>query len=115
VKRSETLCRTCMVKCPSPSPPCRLRVAVLIMAQWRLTPLSPEWRRALDVLANASEHGGATEAVMLARGFTVEMVASFVLSGLAGTSVETLKVRGRRIEVVRMKITDAGRFALNNN
>ena len=78
-------------------------------------PLSPEWRRALDVLANASERGGTTEAVMLARGFTAEMVASLVRSGLGETSVETLKVGGRRIEIVRMRITDAGRFALNNN
>ena len=52
---------------------------------------------------------------MLARGFTAEMVTSLVLSGLAETSVETLKVGGRRIEVVRMRITDAGRFALDNN
>ena len=78
-------------------------------------PLSPEWRRALEELANASERGGATEAVLLARGFTAEMVASLVLSGLAETSVETLKVGGRKIEVVRVRITDAGQFALNNN
>ena len=78
-------------------------------------PLSPEWRRALEELANASERGGATEAVLLARGFTAEMVASLVLSGLAEASVETLKVGGRGVEVVRMRITDAGRFALNNN
>jgi hypothetical protein len=78
-------------------------------------PLSPEWRRALEELANASERGGATEAVMLARGFAAEMVASLVLSGLAETSVETLKVGGRGVEVVRMRITDAGRFVLNNS
>ena len=78
-------------------------------------PLSPEWRRALEELANASERGGATEAVLLARVFTAEMVASLVLSGLAEASVETLKVGGRGVEVVRMRITDAGRFALNNN
>ena len=64
---------------------------------------------------NASERGGTTEAFMLAGGVTAEMVASLVLSGLVDTSVETLKVRGRRIEVVRMRITDAGRFAPNNN
>ena len=52
---------------------------------------------------------------MLARGFTEEMVASLVLSELAETSAERLEVGGRRIEVVRMRITDAGRFALNNN
>ena len=52
---------------------------------------------------------------MLAGGVTAEMVASLVLSGLVDTSVETLKVRGCRIEVVRMRITDAGRFAPNNN
>ena len=78
-------------------------------------PLSPEWRHALEELANASERGGATEAVLLARGFTAEMAASLVLSGLAETSVETLKVGGRGVEVVRMRIMDAGQFALNNN
>jgi hypothetical protein len=61
-----------------------------------------------------SERGGATEAFMLAPGFTAEMVASLVLSGLAETGVETLKVGGCAIAVVRMRITDAGQFALNN-
>jgi hypothetical protein len=51
---------------------------------------------------------------MLAPGFTAEMVASLVLSGLAETGVETLKVGGCAIAVVRMRITDAGQFALNN-
>jgi hypothetical protein len=45
--------------------------------------LSPKWRSALEMLAHEGERGGATEAFMLARGFTAEMVASLALSGLA--------------------------------
>jgi hypothetical protein len=75
-------------------------------------PLSPEWRRALELLAKQGERGGITENVLLAHGFTAEMVASLALSGLAIANAETIRVEGRKIEVTRMRITDAGRYML---
>jgi hypothetical protein len=44
-------------------------------------PLSPEWRRALEALAAVGEHGTA-EAVLIARGFSAEMLKSLVCIGL---------------------------------
>ena len=75
-------------------------------------PLSPQWRRALELLADAAERGGTTKSVLLARGLTVEMVDSIALCGLAATSAETIKAGGRSIDVVRVRITDAGRYQL---
>src|SRR5215471_13032202 len=74
-------------------------------------PLSPEWRRALGMLASA----GMTEAAMLARGFTAEMLPSLVHSGFATASAETVKIGGRSIEVCRMRISAAGRYFLSNS
>jgi hypothetical protein len=74
-------------------------------------PLSAEWRRALGMLANAGERG-ITRAVLLARGFTAEMVESLVLSGLAIANAKTLKLGNQRIKAVRLRITNAGRYVL---
>jgi len=75
-------------------------------------PLSPAWHRALELLANQGERDGITENVMLAYGFTAEMVASLALSGLATRNAETIKAGAGKIEVMRMRITDAGRHML---
>jgi hypothetical protein len=67
-------------------------------------------RRALRVLAGAPE--GMTEAVMLAHGFRVGLLVDLCMSKCAIATVERM-IAGRRIvEVVRMKITDAGRQVL---
>jgi hypothetical protein len=50
-------------------------------------PLSPTWRRALELLA---ERRGTAGAVLLAHGFTPETLESLVLSGLASTNAEVL-------------------------
>ncbi len=73
--------------------------------------LSRTHRRALKVLANAGPRG-VTEALMLAHGFTADMLAGLVLVGLATAEPETNKACGRTIEVVRIRITAAGRDAL---
>jgi hypothetical protein len=77
--------------------------------------LSPEWRRALEMLANARERGGITKAALHALGFPAETVESLVLTGLTTASAKTRKVGNRRINEVRLRITYAGRFMLKHS
>ncbi len=49
---------------------------------------------------------------MLAHGFDSDMIAGLVHSGLAMARRENMKAGGRTIEVVRIRITGAGRDAL---
>jgi hypothetical protein len=55
---------------------------------------------------------GVTEAVMLAHGFTTDLLIDLVHTGLATATPETVHAGKRPIEVVRVRITDAGRLAL---
>jgi hypothetical protein len=63
--------------------------------------MSPEQRRALKLLAGSPD--GCTMSIML---------ADLVCGGLASTEPETVRSGRRSIEVVRMRITAAGRRAL---
>jgi hypothetical protein len=74
--------------------------------------LSADQRRVLDLLDAGSPHG-LTENVLLARGFTVEMLIGLVTEGLASAESERVRAGRRIIEVGRIQITDAGRRALN--
>jgi hypothetical protein len=67
-------------------------------------------RRALELLAASRD--GCSEAIMLAHGFTVDVLAEIVRAGLAMASVERMVAGGKRIEVIRVRITEAGRRAL---
>ena len=68
-------------------------------------------RRALTLLARSPD--GCTEAVMMVHGFTIELLAGLIRDGLATAKTERVVGRGRKpIEVVRIKITKAGRQAL---
>jgi hypothetical protein len=58
------------------------------------------------------EGGGCTEAIMLAHGFTIEQMVELVRAGLASMTAERLVAGGKRIEVARVQITEAGRKAL---
>jgi hypothetical protein len=72
--------------------------------------LSAEQCRALRLLAG-SPHG-CTEAIMLAHGFTTELLVDLVRDGLA-TSAPGIMYAGKRpITVTRLRITDIGRQAL---
>ena len=62
------------------------------------------------MLANSPE--GATEAVLVAHGFMYETITRLVDSGLATSTMEPFLVDGRLVEVMRFRITDAGRKAL---
>jgi hypothetical protein len=71
--------------------------------------VAAERHRALRLLAGAPL--GATEAMMLAHGFTDATLDALARNGLA--TAERRAVReGRRIEVTWLTITDAGRQAL---
>ena len=70
----------------------------------------PERRRALELLAASPD--GCSEAIMLAHGFTVELLAGLVRAGLATATTERVVAPGYRGERARVRITEAGRQAL---
>jgi hypothetical protein len=73
--------------------------------------LSAEQRRALEFLAEARQQG-CTGATLLGHGFNVAMLADLVCDGLATGHRETMRVGCRKIKVARIRITDAGRMAI---
>jgi hypothetical protein len=72
--------------------------------------LTDEQRRALRLLAGSP--GGCTEAIMLAHGFTIEMLARLIVDGFAAAEPEHVRPNGRSIKITRMQITEAGGRAL---
>ena len=68
--------------------------------------LSPEERQALELLAGDPQ-GATEELLVLAHGFDSDMIAGLVHRGLARR--ENMKAGSRAIEVVRIRITGAGR------
>jgi hypothetical protein len=72
--------------------------------------MSRDQRRALRLLAGSPL--GVTEAIMLAHGFTTEMLTVLVRDGLATATPQTVHAGKRPVEVVRVRITDAGRQVL---
>jgi len=71
----------------------------------------PDRRRALELLAASRD--GCAEAIMLAHGFTVKLMVDLCIARLAIAAPEHMVAGGRAFEVVRMKITEAGRRALS--
>jgi hypothetical protein len=71
----------------------------------------PDRRRALELLAASPD--GRTEALMLVNGLTVEMLVKLFRTGLASAHAERMIAGGKQIEVARVRITEAGRRALN--
>ena len=70
----------------------------------------PDRRRALELLAASPD--GCTEAIMLAHGFTTEMLVRLVRDGLATATAERVVAGSHKIEVARVRITEAGRLVL---
>jgi hypothetical protein len=83
------------------------------MTTTRKRHLSPHPRRAIELLdLLAISPYGATEALLVrAHGFNGDMIADLVHRGLAATECETI-AGAMPAEVVRVKITEAGRDAL---
>ena len=73
--------------------------------------LRAEQRRALEILATAGLHG-CSGATLLDHGFRVGMLANLVGDGLATARRETIRVGKRKITVARIRITEAGRQAI---
>jgi hypothetical protein len=76
----------------------------------RKPPLSPERRSALGILGDAPR--GLTEAMLMAYGFRTDLIADLVRDGLATMRSESVQAGGRRIDVRRVRITNAGRRAI---
>jgi hypothetical protein len=72
---------------------------------------STEQRQALELLAG-DPHGATEELLVLAHGFDSDMIAGLVRRGLATARRDSMRAGSRTIEVVRIRITDAGREAL---
>jgi hypothetical protein len=73
--------------------------------------LSPEWHRALQLLAS-NPRGATEDLLVLGHGFSSEMLAKLVLAGLATVVTETLRTDGGPCKIERVMITDAGKRAL---
>jgi hypothetical protein len=58
-------------------------------------------RRALKLLAASPD--GCTEAIMLAHGFTADMLADMIRAGLATAHAERMVAGGKSIEIARVK------------
>jgi hypothetical protein len=72
--------------------------------------LSTDQHWALTLLADSGP-GGCPEALLLAHGFTTDLLTDLLRGGLATKHHETMSAGGRTIDVVRLRITDAGRKA----
>jgi len=55
---------------------------------------------------------GVAEAMLLAHGFTVDMLIDLIRAGLASANTERVVAGGRPMKVTRVRITDAGRRSL---
>jgi hypothetical protein len=70
----------------------------------------PTRRRALDLLASCPD--GCFEGLLVAHGFSIPFIVRLVRAGLATAHTERVVAGGRRLEVARVRITEAGRRAL---
>lgn len=80
------------------------------MAHSRKGHLSQHARHALELLT--LDPRGLAEPLLLTYGFSHKMVASLLRSGLATAQRQTVRVSGQPVEVMRVRITEAGRQAL---
>ena len=69
----------------------------------RKSRLGADQRRALRLLVGSSH--GCTEAILLAHGFTIEMLIVLVRDGFATATPEIVHAGRRPVEVVRVGIT----------
>jgi hypothetical protein len=76
----------------------------------RKRPLSPRVREALELLA--SDPLGASEAFMHGHGFSLRTLVGLAHARLATVQREIVIAAGERVVATRIKITDAGRKAI---
>jgi hypothetical protein len=73
--------------------------------------LTAEQRRALAVLTSAG-HNGTSQALLMAHGFSVSMIAGLVNRGLASLTREKVWAGSKLVEAGQARITVAGSEAL---
>jgi hypothetical protein len=73
--------------------------------------LNVEQRSALEMLAG-SPHGVTEDLLVLAHGFDSDMIAGLVSAGFASARRESMRAGGKTSEIVHIRITEAGRQAL---
>jgi len=73
-------------------------------------PKRPDRHQALELLAACPD--GCTEGLMVANGFTVELLLDLVQAGLTTAHAERMVAGGKVTEVARLGITDEGRRVL---
>ena len=67
--------------------------------------------RALTLLADTGRNG-TTDAILAAQGVTASMVTSLIRGGLAIAMIEQVRAGTRMIEIVPVRITAAGKRAI---
>jgi hypothetical protein len=72
--------------------------------------MNRDQRRALRLPAGSPL--GCTEAIMLAHGFTIEMLDALVRDGLATAEQREMRAGRQPIKVIWLTITDIGRLGL---
>ena len=75
--------------------------------------LNAEQFRALEILADAGSRGSTID-MLVANGFPAELLAGLVSDGLAIMQGGTVKVGDRAIEVIRVRITEAGQSEIED-
>src|SRR5258708_22698273 len=101
---------SCAERSVRPNEP-HARLAVLMATPPRKRRLSPKARRALELLAN-NPFGVNEDLLRVGHGFSRGMTAGLIRAGLALRYRMPLRVGGRTIEVIYVRITDAGRRAI---
>jgi hypothetical protein len=76
--------------------------------------ISREQHRALNLVAS-SRHGVNEELLVRGHGFSRGVLASLVQRGLAAAERQVMMAGGKAIEVVRVRITAAGRRAIEGD
>jgi hypothetical protein len=74
--------------------------------------LSTDQRRALQLLDEAEPRGCTAAVMRLAHGFKAELLGRLVHDGLASMAAETITAGNESLAVTRLRITGAGRRAL---
>jgi hypothetical protein len=78
-----------------------------------LTALSPNQRRMLEMLKSAGPRG-CPQALLLASGFDIELLTGLVRAELATVATETVRAGDRTLGISNVRITDAGRRAIES-
>ena len=97
---------------PTPTPQLGLEASCIQMGQNDVSSISAigERRRALQLLARSPT--GCTETLMLAHGFSTEVLERLVVDGFAIAQRGVMLAGYRRLTVMWMEITDLGHVAI---